>query len=48
MRRLVLMSVVSVLVLAACGKTEIDAGRAEELLRGTTTSQGRAGITSAT
>jgi hypothetical protein len=41
MRRLVLTAVLPGLAVAGCGTTEIDAGKAEDLLRSTRTSQGR-------
>lgn len=45
MRRAALLPVGSVLLLAGCGTTEIDADKSERLMRATPTSQGR--ITSA-
>jgi hypothetical protein len=41
MRRVAVLSVAGMLALAGCGRTEIDGGKAEDLLRGTRTSQGR-------
>ncbi|MFL5781675.1 MAG: DUF4333 domain-containing protein [Thermoleophilaceae bacterium] len=41
MRRPAFTAAIAVLAMAGCGTTEIDAGKAEKLLRSTTTSQGR-------